>query len=310
MPEITIVTVNWYRAGWIRRLIDNLRGKCSGRNLLQALILDNTNGTDPDLASIETAGVPCMIRPVDCLGLKGSRAHACALNESMESLSTDYVLIVDPDVHVFAHGWDASCIEALSMKNAWAIGAPYPRWKIGKYHDFPSPVFCFFRREMTKQVRMDWRPYFDCPWCNAGVFLIRQIGRMGGLLTRRMYENSAAVREYAKANERLFGTFSRDTGWRIAREMRRKKMISMGFDDVMPSEVCRLNIAADPVWTDLAREFELFAFENRPMLVHRYGSGARPWKTEKGGEESFWLQCIDRAESFLSMGSREPEQGP
>jgi hypothetical protein len=309
MAEISLVTVNWHSAGWIGRLLDNLHRKSSGRNVLRGLILDNTNGTDMDLTNIGAASLPCTVQPIDCRGLIGSRAHALALHEAMGMVQSEYILIVDPDIHVFAAEWDTLCIDALSAKNAWAVGAPYPRWKVGKYHDFPSPVFCLFRREITHQVRMDWRPYDDCPWCNAGVFLIRQIGRLGGLLSRRLYESSAAVREYAKANERLFGTFSQDTGWRIAREMRRRKIISIGFDDVMPGEVCRLNIAADPVWTDLAREFELFAFSNRPMLVHRYGSGARPWRTEKGSDESFWLQCIDRAEAILSADNGKPGAG-
>jgi hypothetical protein len=309
MADITIVTVNWHSAGWIRRLLDNLLRKASGRNSLRALVLDNTGGGDPDLAAVEAVGIPCTNRPVDCRGLTGSRAHARALNEATELVQTEFVLIVDPDVHVFAAGWDSFCIEALSAQNVAAIGAPYPRWKVGKYHDFPSPVFCFFRQDLTSQLPMDWRPYNDCPWCNAGVFALRQIGRLGGLLNRRMYERSAAARAYANSAERLLGTFSQDTGWRIAQAARQRKLVSVIFDDIMLQDVPSLNAPADPVWAELAREFELFTFTNRPILVHRYGSGGRPWRTAKGGDESYWLQRIERAESILSAGS-VPEVRP
>ena len=62
-------------------------------------------------------------------------------------------------------------------------------------------------------------------------------------------------------------------------------------------------IPSGPSWH---REFELFAFANRPMLVHRYGSGARPWRTAKGADESFWLRGIEQAEAILSAhGSPE-----
>ena len=197
--------------------------------------------------------MPCLIRPVDCRGLVGSRAHAFALNEAIKLIQTEFVLIVDPDVYVFAQQWDALCIEALSAKNAWAIGASYPRWKVGKYHDFPSPVFCFFRRELASQLPMDWRPYGDCPWCNAGVFAVRQIGRLGGLLNRRMFERSAAARAYAQTAERLLGTFSQDTGWRIARSARQRKLASVVFDDILPQDAAALDAPADPVWSELAQ---------------------------------------------------------
>ena len=30
------------------------------------------------------------------------------------------------------------------------IGAPYPNWKLGKVHDYPSVVFMFFRTKRLK----------------------------------------------------------------------------------------------------------------------------------------------------------------
>jgi hypothetical protein len=309
MADITIVTVNWHSAGWIRRLLDNLLRKASGHHSLRVLVLDNTCGADSDLAAVEAAGIPCTVRPMDCRGLTGSRAHAFALNEAMKLVQTEFVLVVDPDVHVFALQWDALCIEAMTSKSVSAIGAPYPQWKVGKYHDFPSPIFCLYRRDLANQIQMDWRPYNDCPWCNAGVFILRQIGRLGGLLNRRLYERSAVARGYAKTAERFFGTFSQDTGWRIARAARHRKLASILFGNMMPQDTTALKAPADPVWAELAREFELFAFANRPMLIHRYGTGGRPWRTAKGADESFWLERIERAEAILSA-DRVPEARP
>ncbi|NLH15591.1 MAG: hypothetical protein GX455_03325, partial [Phycisphaerae bacterium] len=220
-------------------------------------------------------------------------------------IQTDFALIVDPDVHIFAPRWDSFCIESLKKWNAWAMGAPYPRWKVGKYHDFPSPVFFFFRRELVNHIPIDWRPYNDCPWCNGGVFVLRQFGRLGGLLNRRMFERSSVARCYAKLAESLIGTFSRDTGWRIAHAARKQKLPVILFEDILPQAVASLDTPADPVWTDLAGEFELFAIDNRPILVHRYGTGGRPWRTPKGNDESFWFACIDKAEAVI-QGIKPP----
>lgn len=304
MADITIVTVNWHSVRWIRRLLDNLLRKSSGNHCLQALILDNGGGVDPDLRDLAPPGLPCSVHSTDCRGLIGSRAHGFALNRAMELVRTRFSLIVDPDVHVFASGWDRLCLETLTTQNAWAIGAPYPRWKVGKYHDFPSPVFCFFEMDPARPI-FDWRPYTDCPWCNAGVFVLRQIGRLGGLLNRRRFEQSPAARSWARFAERRLGIFSRDTGWRIARAARRQQIKPVLFNDILTRDIESLDAPADPVWTDLAREFELFAFKNHPLLVHRYGTGGRPWRTTKGNDESFWLACIDKAEAMI-QGTKPP----
>ncbi len=305
MADITIVTVNWHSTSWIRRLLHNLLRRSSGDHALRPLILDNTNGADSDLANIDPSGMACRIQPIDCRELTGSKAHAFALNTAMNMVETEFVLVVDPDVHVFAAGWDCLCIESLNQSNAWAIGAPYPRWKVGKYHDFPSPVFCFFCRDLATHIPMDWRPYNDCLGCNAGVFVLRQLGRLGGWLNRRRYEHSPAARSYARFAERTLGTFSRDTGWRIAHAARQRKLAPILFEDILPQATASLDAPADPVWAELAGEFELFACDNRPILVHRYGTGGRPWRTPKGNDESFWLACIDKAEAMI-QGTKLP----
>jgi len=309
MGDITIVTVNWHSAEWIRRLLRNLLQKSSGHHRLRCLIHDNTNGIDAEAGGFAAEDIACSISPINSQGLTGSRAHALALNKAMEIVQTEFVLIVDPDVHVFAQGWDSLCVDALSGQNAWAIGAPYPRWKVGKYHKFPSPVFCLFRRELAARIPLDWRPYSNSFLCNAGVFAGRQIGRLGGLSSRRAYEQSSIVRGYSKTAEYLLGTFSPDTGWRISNAARRRKLASVVFDDILPQNAAGLDVPLDPIWNELAREFELFAFHGRLMLVHRYGTRGRPWKTAKGGDEAFWHSSIDKAERLLPVASESRSPG-
>ena len=50
---------------------------------------------------------------------------------------------------------------------------------------------------------------------------------------------------------------------------------------------------------ELAKEFELFVFEDEPIMTHMYGSGVFHWKTEKGSDLDHWQELITRIEKYL-----------
>ena len=299
MSDITIITVNWFSAGLIEALLANMSQKARNPDCLRMMVIDNTNSEDELLRQIETSQIQVEIHPLDSAGLVGSRGHAFALNHAIDKLTTEFAVIVDPDIHIFAQSWDSLCIGALGKHDAVAIGAPYPFWKIGRYHDFPSPPFCFFRTEVIKDMQSDWTPYSSSTLGRCWIFAVRQLGRLGGFINRRRYEQSPLLRRYAAFAETHLGTFSRDSGWRIAAEARRKGLKSILFENVLPD---RMDLAPSDgleAFGDLAREYELYYYDNKPILTHKYGTAGRPWRTQKGADEKYWRKAIETFEKAL-----------
>ena len=296
MRSITIVTVNWHSAELIEALLDNLVGKAAHPQNLKAIILDNTNGSDSSLGKIKESISPLTIRKLNPQNLRGDQAHGFALNVAMDMVDTDFTVIVDPDIYVFKNNWDQFCIDEMECQDSMAIGAPFPQWKVGKYHNFPSPPFCFFQTESMKKLDSDWTARSIHKLVNARVFIIRQFGRLGGLITRRRYEQSRFVRKFGFVSEKLFGVFTPDPGWQIARETKRKNIKSVLFDAVMPQDAHYAPDIKNSLFQDLAGEYELFYYKKEPILTHKYNSGGRPWRTAHGDDVEYWHKCITRFE--------------
>jgi hypothetical protein len=293
VSRVTIVSVSWRSAAYLEPLICNLREKASAAERLKVTVIDNTGGRDSELSRLSDAEV----LPFTPAERNGSRSHARALDFAMPRIDTEFALVVDPDVHVFGQGWDALCIAELDRCGALAIGAPYPPWKIGKYHDLPSPPFCFFRVGELRQLGTSWMAYDATVRAAGRNFVLRQVGRVGLLLTRRRYERSAALREYASWAERRLGVCDPDTGWRVAEAARGKGHESVLFDVVLPGSTA-FN-AGSEAFQMLAREYELYTYAGRPFLTHKYGSAGLPWRTARGGDVGFWRGCIARVEREL-----------
>ncbi|MBN1562982.1 MAG: hypothetical protein JXA10_04040, partial [Anaerolineae bacterium] len=132
--QITVLSVSWRSSEFLQAMIGGVLALADDPGAIRLLIADNTNGADPDLAQLEFPDLT--ILPVDVAGSVMSVAHAVGLNTLLAHVETPYTLIIDPDIAVFARGWDTTLIAALADPQTVAIGAPYPPWKIGKYHDF------------------------------------------------------------------------------------------------------------------------------------------------------------------------------
>lgn len=299
MPNITIVTVNWFSYDFIDTLLANMIAKAGNPNRIKVLIIDNTNGKDKEICKLAEKDFECSIVSINSAGLKGSRSHAFALNHTMELIDTEFGLVVDPDIYIFKKNWDIFCIDQIQGNDNIAIGAEYPSWKVGKYHDFPSPPFCFFKTEILKNFKNDWTPYSKNKLNDARVFFLRQLGRLGGLLKRKHYEQYQLVRRYSSFMEKKLGVFSQDTGWRIAHEARGKKLKSILFNSVLPEQIKYLNEKAQKPSAVMASEYELFAFNNELMLTHKYGTIGAPWRTEHGHDEKLWRKLISELEGLV-----------
>jgi hypothetical protein len=290
MSPITVVSVSWRSSAYLKPLLENLRGKARDPGRLSVLLIDNTGGADTRLAELPDVEIV----PFTHSEKNGSRAHARALDFALQRIKTEFAVVVDPDIYVFRRGWDELCLAELERGAAVAIGAPYPRWKVGKYHDFPSPPFCFFRTGAVQTLGAGWTPFGETRVADARNFVLRQVGRLGGLLTRRRYEQSAVVRRYASWAERRLGVFGPDTGWRIAGAARERGLRSILFDAVVSH--ARESRPGCEAFDTLAQHYELYTYQGSLMLTHKYGSGAAPWRTERGGDLAYWRDCIARLE--------------
>ncbi|MBN2377871.1 MAG: glycosyltransferase family 2 protein [Sedimentisphaerales bacterium] len=297
MCSITIVIVNWHSNDLIKRLLDNLMNKAKNPEQLKVLIIDNTNGKDQAIRKIAEHKLKPVLKEIDPGKLKSSSGHAFALNQAMEYIDTEYCLVADPDIHVFIKQWDTFCISKLDHDNCIAIGAPYPFWKTGKYHDFPSPPFCFFRTHKIRQLKNNWTPFSDSGIVNLVIFLVRQIGRLAGLINRKRIVNSPSWRKINSMMENIFGVFSRDTGWRIAREANQKGLPSILFDTVFEPEKQLKNYISSEAIESLANEYELYSYDGQIAVTHKYGTGVKSWKTKHGGSTNHWLECIEKIEN-------------
>jgi len=307
MPGITIVSVSFKSASYLGPLLENLRRKAADAAALRVHVVDNTSGNDPDITRLLGSVEGARLVPFDTGKARGSRAHALGLDFALGAVETEYAVIVDPDIHVFKQGWDRLCVAELERHGAFAIGAPYPAWKVGKYHDFPSPPFCFFRVQPFRELRAGFVPFGSNRFEDARALVTRQVGRLGNALTRRRYERSALLRRYAAWAEHRLGVFGPDTGWRVAEAAHARGWKSVLFEPALSTpEDAAAAAAEDGARAALAclrHEFELYTYQGEPVMTHKYGSGAAPWRTARSSDVELWRECIRRVESTETKGS-------
>jgi len=296
-PKLTVFTVSWFSTELIGLLLRNLNDKAEFPERIEYIIIDNTNGQDPSVQRLTQTGLPVKLYANDTQGKTGSFGHACGLNFAMSKLKTEFALVVDPDVYVFKDNWDSFCVEAINKNNYSAVGTTYPRWQLGKYHNFPNPVFCFFRTKDFRELRADWTPYSKNRIVTFSNFVKRQILRCGILIDRKMYQKCRFIRRPFAVLEDVIGVCSHDTGWRIADKAKKKDVTSLLLKAVLPDEA--VAGSGTTVFKRLAGSFELYYYQNKPFLTHKYSTCSRVWKTAKGSDTGFWRQCIERFQNEI-----------
>jgi hypothetical protein len=258
--RLTILSVSWRSAQFLDDLLTHLLALADEPESIRLIVADNTHGSDPDLAALNAPDL--QIVPVDVGGEQMSMAHAAGLNALLPRVETPYVLIVDPDVAVFVQGWDRALIAALDAPQIAAAGAPYPGWKLGKYHDFPSPPFALWRTESLKALDPDWRPYARTPGGRLADFARRQLFWLPRLVDRWVLRLPPRQFRVSRWLECGLGVTSKDTGWEIAQRARQR-----GWQARLFQVAGQADLAAE--FQALAREFELYTWNGVPFMTHR-----------------------------------------
>ena len=293
--NITVLSTSYRSGGHLSRLFENLRMNADDPLSLHFIVVDNTNGQDIKLKDSFSKDLEIQFIMNDGTGLQRSISHSSALGRGIQNCKTEFTLIIDPDVHVFKNHWDNFCIGQINRVDKMVIGAPYPDWKLGKVHDYPSVIFMFFR---TKQVIGFDRSFNPFPPISIRIVnsILRKITRLGLLTSKSKLDKSKRLRNISKWLENITGITSPDTGKEIIESFRKGGFDSLNF------HACYSTDIEDKVQieqTELAKEYELYFYNDEIMMTHMYGSGVFHWKTEKGDDLEYWKDLISKIEKNL-----------
>ena len=253
--NITILSVSFYSYSHLKRLFENIMNKASNPSRIKFVIVDNTNGKDTKLEELEYLDGNISILKNNGEGLQRSISHAYALDKGLKYVDTEYCLIIDPDTYIFKSDWDTFCLRNLQTKNT-VIGAPYPIWKIGKVHDFPSVIFIFFRTNEIKGLKKNFYPF---PSFHRSLYnsIFRKVNRLGFIANKRFMNKYSWLRSITCSMENLFGITSPDTGNKIIKSFQRNNFKSITFNATYGSDILVKN---SKNLSKIANEFELYFF--------------------------------------------------
>ena len=297
IKNITIISVSYRSGTHLRRLFKNLYDKAENKQKLKFLVVDNTNGADQELDTLLPKELNISIVKNDGSLNQRSISHASGLDVGLKQSSTEYSLIIDPDVHVFKSNWDSLCLSYLDGSMHLVIGAPYPDWKLGKVHDYPSVVFMFFRTQEIRGLNKSFQP-FPAPLKRIKNSLFRKVTRLGIIASKSRLNKSQFLRMITSYLEKLLGITSPDTGNDIIEALRNKKYESINFEACLVHQLGPFN--TNSYHDNMAREFELYYQGNDPFMTHMYGSGVFHWKTANGSDAQYWQELIEYIEGGIS----------
>ena len=288
--KITIILVSFFSSKHIKRIVENLIEKAENPENLHFLIVDNTNGQDNHIESYTRRYDNMDFVLNDGANKQRSISHASAIDKGLKKSYSEYTLIIDPDVYIFKKKWDTFCIKYHKEKNFFLIGAPYPIWKVGKVHDFPSVVFMFFNTEEIKKINASFYPFPDF-WVKLKNSFIRKIIRLGVFGSKNFLNKFYFLRKWLTFLENLTGITSPDTGNNIINTLRDQNKRTLCFEAKYSNDI------NDNDWMSiLAKEYEVFMFQDEIIMTHMYGSGVFYWKTRRGQDIEYWKKIINKIE--------------
>ena len=291
--RITIISTSYRSGEHLNRLFNNLVEKAQNKDSLQFLVIDNTNGEDKELNGLFPKDMNLEIIENDGRNLQRSISHSNALDIGLKESGTEFTLIIDPDVHIFKDGWDRMCLDLCENAEKLVVGAPYPDWKLGKVHDYPSVVFFFFQTRQIRDLNRSFYPFPSLMMKLKNSFF-RKITRLGILASKNRLNNSLLLRKITIFLERNFGITSPDTGKDIIEAIREQSFKPVNFKAYYGNDL--ETPISSSFQFEMAKEFELYFHNKDPFLTHMYGSGVFHWKTAKGSDIQYWRGLIENIE--------------
>ena len=290
MKSITILVVSFFSFRHINRLFKNLYEKAEQPKNINFLIVDNTNGKDKDLPGLMNIHENVSLIFSSGENRQRSISHSIALDKGLKASKGIFTLIIDPDVYIFKKHWDTFFVNKLKINRKSILGAPYPQWKVGKIHDFPSVVLLFFRTLDIQKLNTSFYP-FPGTLVRLKNSIIRKFIRFGIIGNKNFLNKYFILRKITKQLEKLTGISSPDTGNKIIEVLRKNNVIPICFKAKYSND-----IKSENNLFRLAREYEVFFLNDELIMTHMYGSGVFYWKTKKGSDIRYWTSLITQIE--------------
>ena len=291
--NITILSVSFNSSNHLKRLIDNFLLKTSHHDTIKFLIIDNTNGKDTSLYALFANFHQIRILKNKNRYKQRSLSHASALDFGLRHVDTDYTLIVDPDIHIFYQNLDEFCLMSMNGNPLTVIGAPYPQWKLGKVHDYPSVIFMFFKTSLVQSFGATFHP-FPKPYKKLYKSFLRKFVRLGGLANKSRLGKSKKLRLICEWLEAKTGVTSPDTGREIIRAFKKNNFRTIVFSSPYEQDYVSQNNQDLKL---LAKDFEIYTFKDKPFLSHMYSSGVYHWRSKRSSDLNYWLSLIKKVEN-------------
>ena len=293
--DITILSVSFNSSIHLKRLIDNFLLKSSQKENIKFLIIDNTGGKDKSLSTLYDNLCNIRILKNKNRSKQRSISHASALDFGLGHVDTKFTLIVDPDIHIFYKNWDELCLKKMKGNHPTVLGAPYPQWKLGKVHDYPSVVFMFFKTNLIQSFGKTFHP-FPKPYKMLYNSILRKFVRLGGVANKSRLGKSKKLRFFCGWLEKKTGVTAPDTGNEIIEQFQKNRFRTIVFSS--PFEQHLNNIDKQELKL-LAKDFEIYIYNDKPFLSHMYSSGVYHWRTKRSSDLKYWLSLIKKVENKI-----------
>lgn len=290
---ITILSVSFYSSSHLKRLFNNFLLKTSQIENIKFLIIDNTDGKDRSLYAVFDNHNQIRILKYKNRFKQRSLSHASALDFGLGHVDTIFTLIVDPDVHIFYKSWDQFCLKRMKENCPTVIGAPYPKWKLGKVHEYPSVIFMFFKTGLVQSFGKTFHP-FPKPYKKLYNSIMRKFVRLGGLANKSRLCKSKKLRLICEWLEKRTGVTSPDTGREIIRQFKKNKFRTVVFSSPCEQDI---GIQDKQELKLLAKDFEIYTYNDKPFLSHMYSSGVYHWRSKRSSDFNYWLSLIKKFEN-------------
>jgi hypothetical protein len=216
---VTLITVGYHSWNYLRFLAFTA-SRLADSGWKEWLLIDNTpEETEAELLS-SLPGARVFPQSLADDGLRSSRrfpqghlqGYATSVNALYREVTTEYTLLVDPDIALLRGSWDRVLVDEMERNGYDAVGAPYNPYKWQKYTGYPSVIFLLVRTRLLQDSGFDFRSYSG----NAVTDRVEYL----------MYRNQGFINRWLPE---LVRGRSRDAGWRLPHLFRSRRATTLSF---------------------------------------------------------------------------------
>jgi len=204
-PALTICTVSYESAGWLRLNLDLVR-RLNPDSSVRWLVAENSPSDSAARLGRREPGFEVFEGAAreNRLYASASYHHAAGLDIIVRQADTRYLLVLDPDFFIIRRNWIQDMITHMHTGNVAILGAPWHPKRTAKFRYFPCAHCTFVDLHKIHKETLDFSPDYesDPGWIN---------GKKNRLSAAR-----SLIARLTLAKRRRIGT-ARDTGWRLFR---------------------------------------------------------------------------------------------